>query len=368
MATENQEDDRRIETIVDACDTCRGPSVSTDCPLWCSHKKCLIYVDIINNRVCVYYPPTRDGTGLIVADGRSDHMIMSQRIGFAVPVLRSCGVSCLFLLVGLDDSLLEVNFTEKLILRTVAVTRDPSQPVMPTESGRLCVGSCSSDGTLFCGYVTSKGQDACKGRMYYLSIFGELTSAIRSESFMVPTGFAWLGYDKLFFSDGGSNKIYGCRLQEKNGVKNFTARKVVFKLPVDSVALGHRLGGIAIDAEEKLWVALTGASCIIRIDPITGLELYRLAVPMKNPTSCVFGGYELCDLYVTFDCAEGVMHEGCSVDDGAVFVLKGNDSWGVQCFRGAQGATMADLPEKEVLRACTPVRETETGLNFVFCL
>jgi sugar lactone lactonase YvrE len=362
-----QNENRRLETIdIDECNTCSRPSVSTDCPLWCSHKKCLIYVDSISNRVCVHYPSRRDGTGRVVADGRSDHMTMSQRVGFAVPILRSCGLSCLFLLVGLDDSVVEVNFTEKIVLRTIAVMRDPSQLVVPTESGRLCVGSCSSDGTLFCGYIAARGQDAYKGSMYYLSIFGELTSAIRSESFMVPTGFAWLGYDNLFFSDGGSNKIYSCRIQEKDGVKNFTARKVVFKLSADSASLGHRLGGIAIDAEGKLWVALTGAYCILRIDPSTGLEVYRLALPMKNPTSCAFGGYELCDLYVTFCSTEGVMHEDCSVDDGAVLVLKGNGRWGVPYFRGAQGVTMADLPEKGVLRACTPVRETEAGLDFVF--
>jgi len=367
MDYENQDnEDWLFETIdVKTRDSGRRQPVFTASPLWCNQKKCLIYVDNCSNRICVYRPPVYDSLGGIVSAGRVEYMNMTHRIGFAIPTLRSCGDSCLFLLVGLEDSVVEVNFTDKVTLRCVSTVRDPSPssppPSTPAEAagarGRLCIGTCASDGTLFTGYVTYKGQEASKGRLYYLNVFGDLTSAIRSEHSCVPSGSAWLGYDTFFFTDGGSNKVYKCRLQENDGIKSLTDRKIIFKLSKESSDVGHRLGGVAIDIEGKLWIALTGGSCILRVDPVSGKEVYRLSVPMKYPTSCAFGGYGLSDMYVTFRSQEGATHADSSVDEGAVLVLA------QFIVSGGQGSAMADLPEKEVPRLCTPVHRAEAGMQ-----
>jgi sugar lactone lactonase YvrE len=56
--------------------------------------------------------------------------------------------------------------------------------------------------------------------------------------------------------------------------------------------------GSALDAQGFLWNARWGASCIIRYAPDGAIERI-IDVPVKQPTSCVFGGDDLKTLYVT---------------------------------------------------------------------
>ena len=54
--------------------------------------------------------------------------------------------------------------------------------------------------------------------------------------------------------------------------------KLVFVLSKESQQLGQRLGGMTIDCKFKLWVALTGSGCLLRIDPWSGQEIMRLEI------------------------------------------------------------------------------------------
>ena len=107
----------------------------------------------------------------------------------------------------------------------------------------------------------------------------------------------------------------------------------------------------------------------------------RIVVPGKYPTSCTFGGYDLSDLYVT----TAIEAESVALDDGndtpngrskvdefsvesdssqisknnvgGVFVAR--NFWA----RGTQGSSLADLPEKEIVREGTPVCPTDPGMK-----
>ena len=56
--------------------------------------------------------------------------------------------------------------------------------------------------------------------------------------------------------------------------------------------------GITLDAENHVWVAFWGGSCIRRIDPSGAVDTH-IAVPAKQPSSVMFGGDELNELYIT---------------------------------------------------------------------
>jgi sugar lactone lactonase YvrE len=58
------------------------------------------------------------------------------------------------------------------------------------------------------------------------------------------------------------------------------------------------MDGMTVDEEGYLWVALFGGSAVRRYSP-TGEPVAQIDLPVTHPTSCVFGGPELRDLYIT---------------------------------------------------------------------
>ena len=56
--------------------------------------------------------------------------------------------------------------------------------------------------------------------------------------------------------------------------------------------------GMTVDAEDGLWIAFWGASCLRRYAP-DGALLAILPVPVEQPSSCVFGGPDLDRLFIT---------------------------------------------------------------------
>ena len=60
--------------------------------------------------------------------------------------------------------------------------------------------------------------------------------------------------------------------------------------------------GMTIDEEGMVWVALWGEGCVCRWDPRTGELLHSLRLPVRQVTSCAFGGEKLDELYITSAC------------------------------------------------------------------
>jgi sugar lactone lactonase YvrE len=56
--------------------------------------------------------------------------------------------------------------------------------------------------------------------------------------------------------------------------------------------------GMTVDAEGFLWVALWGGSCVRRYAP-SGTLAAVVDLPVRNVTSCAFGGPGLAELYIT---------------------------------------------------------------------
>jgi sugar lactone lactonase YvrE len=53
------------------------------------------------------------------------------------------------------------------------------------------------------------------------------------------------------------------------------------------------------DSEGYLWIALSGASRVVRINPATGSIDVVIHLPVKCPTSLTFGGKDLDELFIT---------------------------------------------------------------------
>jgi sugar lactone lactonase YvrE len=53
------------------------------------------------------------------------------------------------------------------------------------------------------------------------------------------------------------------------------------------------------DADGWLWVALSGASRVVRINPTNGVVDMTVHLPVSSPTSLTFGGPMLDELFIT---------------------------------------------------------------------
>ena len=90
---------------------------------------------------------------------------------------------------------------------------------------------------------------------------------------------------------------------------------------VSSVAVAD--GRLTIDATGCLWVALWGGAGVLELSP-EGDELGMLEMPVRQPSSCAFGGQGLERLFVT--SARDGLEVADDAPDGSLFVV---DSPGV---------------------------------------
>jgi len=69
-----------------------------------------------------------------------------------------------------------------------------------------------------------------------------------------------------------------------------------------SITVPETLGwpdGMTADTNGNLWIAMWGGAQVTRWNPQNGKLLEQIPLPAKNVTSCVFGGANLDELYIT---------------------------------------------------------------------
>jgi sugar lactone lactonase YvrE len=106
-------------------------------------------------------------------------------------------------------------------------------------------------------------------------------------------GTAWSSDNStMFFADSRSGTIFMADYDLETGI---AANRRVFATVPDSLGMPD---GSTMDAQGYLWNVVWGGGCIIRYAP-TGKIDRIIDLPIKNPTSCAFGGPELTTLYIT---------------------------------------------------------------------
>lgn len=117
--------------------------------------------------------------------------------------------------------------------------------------------------------------------------------------------------DSFYFGDTLRNVIYTCGFDRDSGL---TTRAVAF-------AKDFPRGlpdGSAMDSQGYLWNCRYGGSSIVRFAP-DGSVAEVIEVPIKNPTTCAFGGPDLKTLYVTSAIAPDTNESGLG---GALFCVQ----------------------------------------------
>lgn len=239
--------------------------------IWDIDEQVLYWVDILSHELYVYDP----------ANGSNCTIPTCQTVGTVV-VRKSGG-----LVVALHNGFAHLD------LESEKITPLGTDPERSIPANRFNDGKCDPAGRLWAGTMEFKGAKG-QGALYCLDTDHSVSKKVSSVS--VSNGIVWTADQQtMYFIDSGLNNVRAYDYDIDSGdIRN---ERVV----VENEGAGV-FDGMAIDAEDTLWIAVYGGACVKRYNPQDGALVRELQLPMDNVTSCAFGGAKLDELYVTSAC------------------------------------------------------------------
>ncbi|WWC57827.1 uncharacterized protein I303_100362 [Kwoniella dejecticola CBS 10117] len=159
------------------------------------------------------------------------------------------------------------------------------------------------------------------GGLYSISKSGDgLTAELLLDQLTVSNGMGWTKYNKtMYFTDSLRKEIGKYDYDIDTGA---VSNKVIFS-NVDDEELGVP-DGMCQDDQYGIWSARWGSGKVIRFTPQGEIDLIVHLPQALNVTSCIFGGPNLDELYVT-SAREGTTAEQIKrhPSNGDLFVVKG---------------------------------------------
>jgi sugar lactone lactonase YvrE len=237
--------------------------------LWDEVRGVLYWVDILDNRVYCFGPSNGANTGYDVG----------QEVG-AVALRPGKGKLLLALRNGIADLDLETGQVTHLV-----------DPEANRPKNRFNDGKCDRQGRFWAGTLPDDLETGA-GSLYCIDKDLGVTTKIPQVT--ISNGLAWSRDQRTFYYiDTPTQKLQAFDYEPQAGA--ISNPRVVREF---AEAEGHP-DGMAIDADDRLWVALWGGSRVVCVDPPTGEIVFQVLLPVTNASSCVFGGAGLDELYVT---------------------------------------------------------------------
>jgi D-xylonolactonase len=212
--------------------------------------------------------------------------LLPQRVSWAIPVAASS-----YLLVGLQDGMAMLEWTEKPALRDPVVLHWIARPFGSSSAFRLNDAKADATGTVWAGSLNDDDETSSDGCLYRLAPDGSL--AVMDTGYTVANGPAIRADSRLMLhTDSGRRTIYAFDLDAPAG--RLTGKR---EWKVFTEAEGYP-DGMTFDAEGCVWVAHWGAGCVSRFAP-DGALLARVLLPTSHVTNVCFGGPGLDRLFVS---------------------------------------------------------------------
>ena len=238
-------------------------------PIWDTRENVLWWIDINECRLHRFDPATKSNATYDIG----------QRVGTVVP--RASGGLMLAVQNGFasyDPATHE--------LRIVA------DPEAHLPQNRFNDGKCDPAGRFWAGTLELVEEDMTAGSLYCLYSDGRVEKRVADVG--ISNGIVWTSDKKtMYFIDSPTRRVDAFDYDNETG--EIGNRRTAIALPE---GLGYP-DGMAIDSEDKLWVALWAGWGVARFDPLTGGLLEKIVVKASQVTACAFGGPELKDLYIT---------------------------------------------------------------------
>jgi sugar lactone lactonase YvrE len=148
--------------------------------------------------------------------------------------------------------------------------------------GRFWVGRLALDRTRGAGTLSR-----LRGSRF-TSVVGDLT---------IPNGLDWsVDGKRMYFVESVERTIWAFDYDLATGTLG--DRRPFARLPVAGLPESAVPDGLAVDADDCVWVAAWGGGCVLRLAP-DGKPISRIDVPVARVSSCSFGGDDLTELFIT---------------------------------------------------------------------
>lgn len=248
------------ELVVDA------RAVVGEGPSWDVSARTLLWVDIPNGNIHTFDPSTSTNTTRTL-----DEIV-------SVVVNRSVGGY----LIGTHHGVATLEESGPATL-VATIERDIA-------SNRLNDGKVDHQGRLWIGTMSSEFQPQ-RGSLYRVD--ADFSVHLMVKSVTTSNGLAWSADDRrMYYIDTRAYSLDVFDFERELG--SISNRRTLVSFDPEY----GRPDGMAIDADDHLWVAIYGGGEVRRFAP-DGSHLGEVKLPVRQVTSCAFGGPDYQDLYIT---------------------------------------------------------------------
>ena len=236
-------------------------------PCWEAQSGVLHWVDVHAGRLHTFHPDT----------GEDHFLSLGEPIGCCAP--RKGG--------GLVVALRSGFYSLELSSGSLVPLATPEQ----VPGNRFNDGKCDPAGRFLAGSMCD-AETKPTGSLYSFNPPGELRTLL--TGLRISNGLTWSpDYKTFYFIDTPTLTVMAYDYDLQHG--SLANPRPVINVPESS---GYP-DGMTSDSEGMLWIALWGGACVTRWDPRTGQMLASHPVPALQTSSCIFGGANLADLYIT---------------------------------------------------------------------
>lgn len=266
-------------------------------PLW--HRDRLLYVDIEGHKILSFDPRT----------GAEKIWDVGERVGTVV-ARKGGGLA----FAG-DNG---ISFLDEVSGKVTAIA-DPESDI---PHNRFNDGKCDPAGRFWAGTMHLGPKREPTGSLYCMERDRSITKKFGPVT--VSNGILWTRNSRtMFYIDSPRKNILAFDFSAAHGAISNE------RVALDTSPYAGVPDGMAIDTEDRLWVAFCHGSHVRCFETRTWKCEAEIPFPVREVTACAFGGADMQDLYVT----TGVPGDNAEPLAGRLFVTR----------PGATGAWFADF-------------------------
>jgi len=243
-------------------------------PLWSIEEQAIYWVDIDGKKIQRFYPET----------GKYDSFDVPVKV--CLMAFREKGG----LICGTEDGFYFWNIeTQKMDFIT--------NPEKGKKKARFNDGKVDRKGRLWAGTMTFEGATSALYRMN-----PDLNVKKMVPEITISNGIGWSPDDSIMYYVDSLRYVINAFVYDLptgtiSNQQPFVQMDADFGIP----------DGLTVDSEGYVWCAIYGAWKVMRYDPLGNIAA-EIRMPVSQPSSCMFGGKELNELYIT-SISEGLSEE-----------------------------------------------------------
>jgi len=264
-------------------------------PYFDKDRQLLFWVGIPDEKLMIYDPSTKQNKSFDM--GEKTSFVVLTKSGDAALVGKPNGVALVEFVYGKDRN-------DIVDIKTTLI--GPAETDLP--NNRFNDGKCDPNGILWAGTMhVDCVTDKC-GALYsftYDENNKKLVATKHLDQIGISNGIAWNKKgDTMYYIDSFAEGIFAFDYIRNGLDVSIKNQRIIFKIPREWDSLPD---GMAIDSDDKLWVAMYGLSAVVRIDPNEKdpdkQVLFRVDIPEAcKITAAAFAGDDWTQMFITSAC------------------------------------------------------------------